>query len=98
MFSCLRLLGYVAHGLIAFLMPNDIALPHASNRHQYRPRRRHVPRMELVRQAVQSYRVRAEALSKPDLQTALSNTSGIWQGGDGLKHQHRLRKEWDRRS
>ncbi len=60
-------------------------------------RQRHVPMTELVRQAVQSYRVRAETLSKPDLQTALSSTFGIRQGGDGPEHQNRLRKEWDRK-
>jgi len=60
-------------------------------------RQRHVPMTELVRQAVRAYRVRAEALSKPNLLAALSSTSGIWQGGDGLAHQNRLREEWARK-
>jgi len=60
-------------------------------------RQQHVPMTELVRRAVRAYRGRAEALSKPDLQAALSSTSGIWQGRDGLEHQNRLRKEWDRK-
>ncbi len=61
-------------------------------------RQRHVPMTELVRRAVRAYQVRAETLLKPELQAALSSTSGIWQGGDGLEHQNWLRKEWDRRS
>ncbi len=59
-------------------------------------RQRRVPMTELVRQAVRAYRVRAETLSKPDLQAALAHTAGIWRAGDGLAHQNRLRKEWDR--
>ncbi len=60
-------------------------------------RQQHVPMTELIRRAVRAYRVHAEALSKPDLQAALSNTAGIWQGGNGLEHQNRLRKEWKRK-
>lgn len=59
-------------------------------------RQRHMPMTELVRQAVRAYRVRAETLSRSDLQGALSRTSGIWRSGDGLAHQDRLRKEWNR--
>lgn len=59
-------------------------------------RRRNVPMTELVRQAVRNYRVRAESLARPDLQTALTRTSGIWRDDNGLSYQQRLRKEWDR--
>lgn len=61
-------------------------------------RQRHLPMTELVRQAVREYRVRSETLSKPDLQSALSRTSGIWRKGDGLAYQNRLRDEWGRRA
>lgn len=61
-------------------------------------RRRRVPMTELVRQAVRSYRVRTESLAKPDLQAALVHTAGIWHGDDGLRHQQRLREEWDRQA
>lgn len=59
-------------------------------------RARHVPMTELVRQAVRAYRVRAESMNRPDLQSALSRTAGIWRTGDGLAYQRRMRAEWDR--
>ena len=50
---------------------------------------------ELIRTAVRRYREekRGEAPSLDDL---LEQTSGIWKGGDGLAHQRRLRKEWQK--
>lgn len=60
-------------------------------------RERHVSMAELVRQAIRSYRVRTEALSKPDLQGALDRTAGLWRAGDGLAYQRQLREEWNRR-
>lgn len=59
-------------------------------------RQRHVSMAELVRQAIRAYRVRTDALSKPDLQEALDRTAGLWHAGDGLAYQRRLREEWDR--
>lgn len=59
--------------------------------------RRGVPMTELVRQAVQAYRVREESRERPDLQSAIADTAGIWNAGDGLTYQQRLRSEWDRR-
>lgn len=60
-------------------------------------RARHIPMTELVRRAVRAYRTRQESLDKPDLQTALAHTAGIWRSEDGLAHQNRLREEWDKR-
>lgn len=61
-------------------------------------RLRGLPMTELVRQAVHAYRERQESLEQPSLQAALARTAGIWKSGDGLAHQHRMRKEWDCRS
>ncbi|MGH8190223.1 MAG: ribbon-helix-helix protein, CopG family [Rhodanobacteraceae bacterium] len=61
-------------------------------------RRRHVPMTQMVRDAVAEYRARSQSLARRDLQSELSRTAGIWKGGDGLAHQNRLRKEWERQS
>ncbi|MDZ7791073.1 MAG: hypothetical protein U5L08_11400 [Xanthomonadales bacterium] len=61
-------------------------------------RERHVSMTSLVSEAVSSYRMRAEASGRPDLQSALKDSAGLWQGGDGLAWQERLRGEWDERS
>lgn len=80
-------------------MPRTIISINPEDKHwlDREAKRRNLPMTELVRQAVHSYRVRAESLAKPDLQAALARTAGIWPGGDGLEHQHRLRDEWDQR-
>ena len=57
---------------------------------------RQVPMTELVRQAVRAYRLREENLGSKDLQAVIRETAGIWQVGDGLAYQKRLRDEWDR--
>lgn len=60
-------------------------------------RKRHVPMTEMVREAVRGYRARSQSLARRDLRGELERTAGIWPGGEGLAHQNRLRKEWDRR-
>ena len=52
---------------------------------------------ELVRTAVRQYREQQEraAGAKPTLEQLLEQTSGLWQGGDGLAAQLRAREEWD---
>lgn len=57
-------------------------------------RLRKLPMTELVRQAVQGYRIQQESEGLSDLQSALRRTAGIWRHGDGLAHQQRLRGEW----
>lgn len=61
-------------------------------------RERQVSMTSLVSEAVSFYRMRAEAAGRPDLQSVLKDTAGLWQGGDGLAWQERLRGEWDERS
>ena len=61
-------------------------------------RRRRVPMTRLVSEAVEQYRVREEAMHRPDLLSALEDSAGIWHRGDGLAWQQRLRDEWDERS
>ncbi|MBI2398723.1 MAG: CopG family transcriptional regulator [Xanthomonadales bacterium] len=57
-------------------------------------RLRRVPMTELVRQAVQHFRVREQARSAPTLASVLAATKGVWREGDGLAWQERLRDEW----
>ena len=44
----------------------------------------------VVREAVHALRTKDES----SLKDLLSETSGIWKSGDGLKYQRRLRDEW----
>ncbi len=55
-----------------------------------------VPMTELVRRAIRRYREDSESPSA-DFAEVLRRTSGIWQAGDGLEYQRRLREEWDKR-
>ena len=48
----------------------------------------------LIRQAVSEFQSRNRRGSDVSLQEALEHTAGIWQSGDGLKYQVRIRKEW----
>lgn len=51
---------------------------------------------ELVRIAVRRYREQCErGAAEPTLEQLLRQTSGLWQGGDGLAAQIRAREEWD---
>ncbi len=49
-----------------------------------------VPMTELVRRALRQYREHEEQ----SVERLLSETSGIWTSGDGLKYQQNLRDEW----
>ena len=48
----------------------------------------------LIRQAVSEFRTREQRGSTPSFQELLKHTAGIWQAGDGLEYQERIRKEW----
>lgn len=61
-------------------------------------RERHVSMTSLVSEAVSQYRAREDAADRPDLLSALKDSAGLWQNGDGLAWQERLRREWDERS
>jgi hypothetical protein len=61
-------------------------------------RKRRLPMTELVRQAIRRYRDHERSRRRPDLQSALARTAGLWRHGDGLNWQQRLRDEWDRTS
>jgi hypothetical protein len=52
---------------------------------------------ELVRIAVKQYRKECERSpgAEPTLDQLLRQTSGLWQEGDGLAAQIRVREEWD---
>ncbi|MGY6555818.1 MAG: hypothetical protein ACXIUM_14970 [Wenzhouxiangella sp.] len=60
--------------------------------------RRRVPMNRLVGEAVSEYRIRQESQKRPDLEGLLADTSGLWDQGDGLDWQQRLRDEWDDRA
>jgi len=59
---------------------------------------RHVSMTSLVSEAVSLYRAREESVNRPDLETALKASYGIWRQGNGLARQERLRDEWDERA
>lgn len=61
-------------------------------------RARQVSMTSLVSEAVSLYRAREDAAERPDLRSALKHSAGLWQQGDGLAWQDRLRSEWDERS
>ena len=48
----------------------------------------------LIRQAVSEFRIREQRASAASFQDVLKQTAGIWQAGNGLGYQRRIRKEW----
>ena len=48
----------------------------------------------LIRQAVSEFRIREQRASVASFQEVLKQTEAIWQAGDGLEYQERIRKEW----
>ncbi len=56
---------------------------------------RSVSMASLIRQAVREFRMREQKRGPAaSFQEVLRQTSGIWQDGDGLEYQERIRKEW----
>lgn len=55
---------------------------------------RRVSRAALIRQAVSEYQARESRVSEVSFHDALKQTAGIWQSGDGLEYQVRIRREW----
>ena len=55
---------------------------------------RRVSMAALIRQAVSEFQIREQRGSAAPFQAVLKQTAGIWQGGDGLEYQERIRKEW----
>ena len=52
---------------------------------------RSVSMASLVRQAVSEFRMRQKRGSAASIQDVLKQTAGIWQAGDGLEYQERIR-------
>jgi hypothetical protein len=50
---------------------------------------------EIVRQAIRFYHLQIEQQQKGDILNILDHTKGIWQHGDGLQYQQKLRGEWN---
>ncbi len=55
---------------------------------------RRVSMAALIRQAVSEFQIREQRGSAASFQEMLKHTAGIWQAGDGLEYQERIRKEW----
>ena len=55
---------------------------------------RRVSRASLIRQAVSEYQAKESRGSEVSFQEAIKRTAGIWQSGDGLEYQARIRREW----
>jgi plasmid stability protein len=49
---------------------------------------------EVVRQSIRHMK---KAEQKP-FNELLAATSGVWRGGDGLRYQRKVRREWDERT
>jgi Arc/MetJ-type ribon-helix-helix transcriptional regulator len=49
-----------------------------------------VPMSEVVRQAIR----RAQESEQKSMKDLLASTKGLWRGGDALRYQRRVRKEW----
>lgn len=81
-------------------MPRTVVNIEAADKHwlDEEARRRRVPMTRLVGEAVSEYRMRQELRDRPSLDGLLADTSGIWNQGDGLDWQQRLRGEWDDRA
>jgi hypothetical protein len=61
-----------------------------------RARAEYVPVTELVRRAIRLYRRRSPEVGAPSFEELTERTAGIWEAGDGLAYQERLRAEWER--
>ena len=56
---------------------------------------RRVSAASLIRQAVSEFQIRERRGSACVVSRGvLKQTAGIWQGGDGLEYQERIRQEW----
>ena len=53
----------------------------------------HVSMATLIRRAVQRYREESES-NTPSMDQLLQQTAGLWQAGEGLAYQSRMRAEW----
>jgi len=49
-----------------------------------------VPMTEIVRRALRQF----QAQERDQFDSILQKTSGIWQNGDGLAYQEKIREEW----
>ena len=56
-------------------------------------REEHMPMAEIVRRAIRNLRRESEVATQP-FDQLLRDTCGIWEQGDGLSYQQRLREEW----
>ena len=61
-----------------------------------RARAERVPVTELVRRAIRLYRQRSVEGETRSFEELIEQTAGIWEAGDGLEYQERLRTEWER--
>ena len=53
-----------------------------------------LPMAEVVRDAIRWYKASNSAIRDREVKEILRKTAGIWQNGDGLAWQRKLRAEW----
>ncbi len=58
-------------------------------------KRQHLSIASIIRRAIDNYRNELERQKEPAMDQLLQQTKGIWQHGDGLAYQQKLRDEWD---
>lgn len=57
----------------------------------------HQSMAEVIRQAIERYRLEMQQTSPLSLQQILSKTKGIWEHDDGLAYQRKIRSDWDKK-
>jgi uncharacterized protein (DUF2344 family) len=57
----------------------------------------HQSMAEVIRQAIERYRLELQTTSPLSLEQILSKTKGIWKQGDALAYQRKIRSEWDKK-
>lgn len=59
-------------------------------------KRKHLSTAEVVRRAIHCYQEEIPKKTPNTLEALLFQTKGIWNKGDGLAYQRKIRKEWNR--
>lgn len=60
-------------------------------------KRQHISMAKIIRQAIREYQKNHSHLIQSKFDKLLEKTKGVWQKGDGLQYQTKLRDEWDRK-
>ena len=55
----------------------------------------HVSMTEIVRRAIEQYRLTCAQEGTSNVEKMVRATKGIWKHGDGLSYQKKIRSEWE---